>query len=138
MSNEYNIPLNLECREEYLVREEHTAKHIGSGEVEVLSTPSMILFMEHTALKCVEKYLPQNYTTVGIRVDVKHKNPAPKGGKVEVVSIIRGVEGRKIVFEVKALWKNIIVGEGIHERFIVNKEKFLEKLKSLMKNETLE
>ncbi len=129
---EISIPVGTLCREEYHVGEEHAAKHVGSGDVEVLSTPSMILFMEMTALKCVEKYLPPGYTTVGTAVNVKHLNPAPVNDRIVVEVRVAGAEGRKIVFEVKALWKDIVIGEGIHERYIVDKERFLNKVKNLI------
>ena len=131
MTSEFNIPSNLACREEYLVSSEHAARHIGSGEVGVLSTPSMILFMERTSMKCIQEYLPLNYTTVGIVVNVRHLNPAPIGGVVRVESKLIQVDGRRLVFEVKAYYKDTLIGEGLHERFIVNKEKFLEKSKNL-------
>jgi fluoroacetyl-CoA thioesterase len=131
-SEEYNIPVGLKCSQEYLVEEQYTAKHIGSGEVEVLATPSMILFMENTALNCVQKYLPEKYTTVGIGVNIKHKNPAPKGEKIIVEAEVVRVEGRRIVFRVQARWKNLVIGEGEHERYIVDIGKFLEKVKRII------
>ncbi|MEM0237882.1 MAG: thioesterase family protein, partial [Desulfurococcus sp.] len=122
----------LYCEEEYVVEEAHTAKHVGSGDVQVLSTPSMIAFMEKTALKCVEKHLPQEYTTVGTMVNIKHLNPAPKGARVKVSVKLITVEGKRLLFEVKAYWGTIILGEGTHERFIVNRERFIEKVRSLI------
>ncbi len=130
----FNIPINIKCREEYLVEEKYTAKHIGSGDVEVLSTPSMILFMEQTALNCVQKYLPVKYTTVGIAVNIKHLKPVPKNEKVVVEAEITSIGGRKVIFNVKTLWKDQLIGEGIHERYIVDREKFIEKIKNLTKN----
>jgi predicted thioesterase len=122
----------LYCEEEYVVEETHTARHVGSGDVQVLSTPSMIAFMEKTALKCVEKHLPREYTTVGTMVNIKHLNPAPKGARVKVSVKLITVEGRRLLFEVKAYWGTIILGEGTHERFIVNRERFIEKVRSLI------
>ncbi|AFL66715.1 thioesterase family protein [Desulfurococcus amylolyticus] len=122
----------LYCEEEYVVEEAHTAKHVGSGDVQVLSTPSMIAFMEKTALKCVEKHLPQEYTTVGTMVNIKHLNPAPKGARVKVSVKLITVEGKRLLFEVKAYWGTITLGEGTHERFIVNRERFVEKVRSLI------
>ena len=127
--SEISIPVGTVCREEYYVREEHAASHVGSGDVRVLSTPSMILFMERTSLKCVERYLPAGFTTVGTLVNVKHLNPAPINDKILVESRILRVEGRKIVFEVRAIWRDTVIGEGIHERYVVNKEKFLDKIR---------
>jgi len=115
---------------EFEVKKEHLADFLSSGDVAVLSTPSMILFMEHTARTAVEDLLNEGYTTVGTRVDVKHLAPAPLGATVKVKAELINVEGRKLVFNVKAYWGDKLIGEGTHERFIVNKERFLEKLKN--------
>jgi len=128
------LPKGVVHVKKFVVTSEHAAKHVGSGEVEVLSTPSMILFMEATALELAQKYLPPNLTTVGTRVDVKHLNPVPVGEEVEVEAKLVGQEGRKLIFEVKAKWGNVLVGEGIHERFIVDREKFIAKVKKLVES----
>ncbi|NPA96410.1 MAG: thioesterase family protein [Crenarchaeota archaeon] len=127
-----SIPVGETHAKKFLVTEEHTAKHIGSGEVEVLSTPSMILFMESTALELAQKHLPQHMTTVGVRVDVKHMNPVPVGEEVEVTAKLVKQEGRKLVFEVRATWKDLTIGEGVHERYIVDREKFAAKVRKLI------
>jgi len=123
------LPAGLELTKEYMVRSEDTAKFLGSGDVEVLSTPAMIAYMERTALEAVQSHLPKNLTTVGIRVDVKHLRPAPKGGKIRVTAKLIQQDRRKLVFEVKAFWNEELIGEGIHERFIVDRERFLAKLR---------
>jgi predicted thioesterase len=124
------VKVGEECSEEFIVEEKHTASHIGSGSVFVLSTPSMIAFMEKTSLDCVQKFLPPQYTTVGTMVNVRHLKPAPVGGKVVVKSRIIGFEGRRVLFEVEALYGNEVIGRGQHERYIVDKERFLSKVKS--------
>ncbi len=132
---QFNIPENLECEYTFIVKEEHTAKHIGSGTVEVLSTPSMIAFMEQASLQCVQKHLPKDYTTVGTRVDVKHLKPAPKGAEILVKTKLIEKENRRLVFKVVALWNDMVIGEGYHERYIVNEAKFMEKLRTLIKSQ---
>ncbi|MEM1618814.1 MAG: thioesterase family protein [Desulfurococcaceae archaeon] len=133
-NNEFRIPLGVVCSEEFLIGEEHIAKHVGSGNVRVLSTPSMIAFMERTSMNCVQRYLPEGYTTVGVLVNVKHVNPAPVGSTIRVESRIVLREGRKLVFEVKAYYGDLLIGEGVHERFIVNTEKFIDKVKKLLES----
>ena len=123
------LPQNLTNEMIYEVKDSDTAKFLGSGDVEVLSTPSMIAYMENTALTGVAPYLPDGLTTVGIRVNVKHLAPAPKGAKIRVVAKLIEQDRRKLVFEVKAFWGEELIGEGIHERFIVDRIKFLEKVK---------
>jgi predicted thioesterase len=119
------------CIKVFTVGDEHVAKHIGSGDVEVLSTPSMIAFMERVAMECVQVFLPEGYTTVGTAVEVRHLNPAPKGAEVEVAAKLVEVEGRRLKFEVEARWGSVLVGKGVHERFIVERAKFLEKVREL-------
>lgn len=126
---EFDIPIDTACVEEYIVKDEHAAKHIGTGDVSVLSTPSMIAFMERTSMLCVQRYLPPEYTTVGVLVNVKHLNPAPVGSTIRVESRLVAREGRRLVFEVKVLLKETVIGEGVHERFIVHGKRFIEKVK---------
>ncbi len=126
------IPLGVELEKEYEVSDEHTAKFLGSGDVDVLSTPAMILFMENTARLCVQRYLPEGLTTVGTRVDVRHVRPAPKGAKIRVMARLMEQEGRKLTFEVKAFWRGNLIGEGSHERYIVDRDKFLDKVRRMV------
>ena len=124
------LRIGLTAVEDYLIQSEHAAKHVGSGEVETLSTPAMIAFMEKTARKMVETKLLKGEITVGTRVDISHKGPVPIGEKLKVTAQLIEIDKRKLTFKVKAEWRNEVVGIGQHERFIVNKEKFLQKLKS--------
>ena len=114
---------------EFTVGMEDSARSLGSGDVNVLSTPSMIRMMEETSRLLVQDKLPEGYTTVGIRVDVRHLKAAPIGCKIKVVSKLLKVEGRKLTFKVEAYWNEEKIGEGIHERFIINRKSFLEKVK---------
>jgi predicted thioesterase len=124
----FQIPVGEVCEEEFKGFDAHAAKHVGSGDVSVLSTPSMIGFMESVALKCLQKHLPEDYTSVGVLVNVKHLNPAPLNSIVKVKASIINVEGRKVVFNVQATYKDMVIGEGVHERFIVNRKRFADKI----------
>ncbi len=129
----FNIPEGIVCREKFRVGKEHGAGVLGCRDVDVLSTPSMILFMEHTAWKCVEKYLPSDYTTVGTKICVSHLKPAPIGAEVVIEAKLKSIEERKLIFDVIAYWGSLKIGEGTHERFIINKAKFINKVKELTK-----
>jgi len=128
---EFELKPGFACIKVFTVGDEHVAKHVGSGDVEVLSTPSMVAFMERVALECVQVFLPEGYTTVGTAIEVRHLNPAPKGAEVEVTARLVEVEGRRLKFEVEARWGSVLVGKGVHERFIVERSKFLEKVREL-------
>lgn len=123
-----DLRVGLTFAKEYLLKKEHTAEHVGSGMLEVLSTPSMIAFMEKTARESVKLKLQEGYITVGARINVKHLNPVPIGEKLRVTAQLTGIDGRRLTFELKAEWRNEVIGEGQHERFIVNREKFLQEL----------
>ncbi len=129
---EFKIPIGITCEEVFEVKHEHSAKNIGSGDIDVLATPSMIAFMENVAWKCVKKYLPKDYITVGVNVEVKHLNPVPIGANVLVKASLIAAEGRKLVFKVVVFWGDIKVGEGLHERYVVHRARFLEKVKKML------
>ena len=110
---------------EFVVEEEHTAFHLGSGTVRVLSTPSMILFMERTARIMMDEYLPDTHTSVGAQVNVRHLAPSQVGNRVRAEVEITSLEGNKVMLDV-AVWDgDVKVGEGQHERFIIEIERFL-------------
>ncbi|RLE60320.1 MAG: thioesterase [Thermoprotei archaeon] len=114
--------------EKFKVKEEHLAKHVGSGELAVLSTPSLIAFMEKTCRTLAGKYLPEKQTTVGVHVDIKHFKPTPLGGEVEVKAELISVDGKRLTFWVEAWYNQAKIAHGIHERHIIDKEKFVEKI----------
>jgi len=125
---EIEIPKNIEKIENYLVEEKHIADFLGSGKVAVLSTPSMILMMEQTAMIGAQEYLPEGWITVGTRVDISHLRASKKGAKIKVIAKLKKFQDRHLTFEVVAFDGEQKIGEGIHERHIVNKEKFLAKI----------
>ncbi len=112
---------------------QHSAKHVGSGNVEVLSTPSMIAFMEETCKEVIEPYLPSNKTTVGTLVNIKHMAAAPIGEEIEVRAELLSIDRNRLTFWVEAWWGGRKIGQGIHERAIIDKEEFLSRLKELVK-----
>ncbi len=112
----------------FKVGEEHIASFLGSGDVSVLSTPSMIAFMEETCRTSVEDKLEEGKTTVGTRVEISHLRAAPLGAEIEVTSELVEVDGRRLRFRVEAYWNGKKIGEGFHERFIVDRDRFLSKI----------
>ncbi|MFZ5590945.1 MAG: thioesterase family protein [Bacillota bacterium] len=105
--------------------DQNTAIAYGSGSIRVLATPAMIGLMEEAALKSVQPYLPPGQTTVGIKVDVQHLAATPPGMQVTATAELVEVDGRRLVFKVEARDEKDLVGQGVHERFIVQEEKFL-------------
>jgi len=112
----------------FLVKPEHSASAVSSGAVYVLSTPMMIAFMEDVSFTLAQKYLEPGKTTVGYHVDVKHLAPAPIGKEVRVRSTLIEINGKKLKFKVEAYYKDKKIGEGIHERVIVDEKEFMKKV----------
>lgn len=104
---------------------ETLASHVGSGGLDVFSTPWMIALMERAAAKAAEPYLDPSCTTVGTAVDVRHLAGTPPGATVSATARLLSSDGRRLVFEVRAWDRWGVVGEGRHERMIVDIGKFL-------------
>lgn len=117
----------IKGRNEIIVTPELTAKQVGSGMLEVYATPAMISLMENTAYESVAKYLETGCGTVGTSLNVKHVAATPVGMKVICETELVKVDGRALTFEVKAFDECGLIGEGVHERFIITEEKFLAK-----------
>jgi fluoroacetyl-CoA thioesterase len=109
---------------EIVVGEQHTAPHVGSGRVRVLATPVMVNLMEAAALHAVEGLLPAGYQTVGTHLDLKHYAATPVGMRVRAYAELTQVEKRTLTFSVHAEDEKERIGEGIHERIIINLERF--------------
>ena len=112
---------------ETVVTADRTASAMRSGGVETLATPWMIAFMEYTAAECVKPFLDEGFVTVGTHVDVAHLASTPVGMKVTCRAVLTAVDGRKLTFSVEARDQADKIGEGVHERFIVNYDRFCSK-----------
>ena len=112
---------------EITVTENDTAQALGSGTLKVLATPKMIALMEQAAYKCIASDLENGQSSVGTYLDVKHLSATPVGMKAYAEAEITEVDGRRVAFNVSAYDEKGIIGEGKHERFIVNDEKFVAK-----------
>lgn len=112
-----------------IVEKNDTASVYGSGLLDVLSTPAMIAMMEQTAMKAVEACLNEGEGTVGTQVCVKHIKATPVGHTLTCTATLMEVVGNRLLFNVEASDDKGLIGEGIHERFIIDNQKFMTKLK---------
>lgn len=119
-----DLKIGLANEKKFKVVYEQTAIAKGSGTVEVFSTPNLILEMEEVSLLLMQQYLPEGLSSVGTKIDVKHMAATPVGMEVTIKAKIKEVDRKRIVFEVSAYDKVEKIGEGIHERFIIDTEKF--------------
>ena len=124
------LEVGIKGQREIIVTKQNTAAGIGSGNLEVFSTPMMILLMEESCFMSVNDILEEGFTTVGTCVNVKHLSATPLGMKVVIKSELINVDGKALTFKVEAYDEKGLIGEGIHERFIVNNEKFQAKTDS--------
>lgn len=125
---EFNLKIGMEYTSEKIVKEEDTAAKFGSGDIYVFSTPMMIGLMENAAMKAVEESLGDEFSTVGIHLDVKHLAATPMGMKVKSKATLVEIDGKKLKFKVEAFDEKEKIGEGYHSRFIIEKEKFMKKI----------
>ena len=112
---------------EIVVTDNLTAKSVGSGELNVYATPAMIALTEETAWKSVARELDPGQGTVGTRLDISHLSATPVGMKVRCETELIEIDRRKLVFRVNVFDEAGKIGEGTHERFIVENEKFQSK-----------
>ncbi len=113
-----------------LVEERFTAAHVGSGTLKVLATPSMIGFMERASLELLQRGLPEGQSTVGTLVNVRHLAATPMDQEVRVLVEVTEIDGRRITLHVEVWDRQEKVGEGTHERFIIDVERFLKRVEA--------
>ncbi len=124
------IEAGLKGRAECLVTKERTAAAVGSGAQEVFATPSMIGLMENAALGSIAPYLEPGQSSVGTKISVSHVSATPMGMTVTAETEVTEVDRRRVVFAVRAYDDAGLIGEGTHERFIIDVEKFMAKTKA--------
>lgn len=112
-----------------IVTNDNCAVTMGSGNLMVFASPAMVALMENAAMMAVASYLPEGSTTVGGGLDVQHTHPSGIGATINASAILREVEGRKLTFYVTACDEKGTIGEGTHVRYIVDEERFMQKVK---------
>ena len=118
------VTIGIKGTNEWLVTKPLTAQHIGSGTVPVLATPMMIALMERTCRESVKPFLEEGQETVGTAVNVRHLAATPLGMTVRCETELVEVDRRRLVFRVEVHDAKGLVGEGTHERFIIDELKF--------------
>lgn len=118
----------IKIKRDRIVTYEQTAEYLSSGLLPVFATPCMIQFMEETARLSVEPYLSEGQSTVGTSVNIKHLASTFVGCKVVCESELIEIDRRRLVFNVKVYDEKELLGEGLHERFIIDNAKFIARL----------
>ena len=124
-----NIQLDKVFEENYVVKNENSAENMGSGDLAVLSTPSLVAFMENAAKNYLNKFLPEGMGSVGSNINIDHIAPTIIGNSITVRGKITEVIKEKIIkFSIEAYEENKKISNAEHTRVIINNKKFLEKI----------
>lgn len=121
------IEIGIKGRQETTVTAADIAANVGSGKVKVFATPMMISLIEKASALSIEPFLEDGQSSVGTHINVSHCAATPMGMTVWAESEVIDVDRRKVTFSVKAYDERGLIGEGTHERFIIDLEKFQSK-----------
>ena len=122
------MEVGLKYESTVAVSQSNTAATLGSGDMDVFATPAMVALMENAAMLAVAAHLPEGSATVGTQMNTSHIKASPLGATITASAELTEVEGRKLTFAVKAWDEKGVIGEGVHTRFVVDRERFLSKL----------
>ena len=122
------LEIGLKHTSQLTVTDDVTAVKMGSGDMPVLATPAMMALMENAAMQAVADELPEGCTTVGGHIASSHLKPSKVGDTVTATAEVVKVDGKKIEFKVLAYSGDVLIGEGTHLRFVVDRERFMSKL----------
>ena len=122
------MEVGLKYESTVVVSPSNTAATLGSGDMDVFATPAMVALMENAAMLAVAAYLPEGSATVGTQMNTSLVKASPLGATITASAELTEVEGRKLTFAVKAWDEKGTIGEGVHTRFVVDRERFLSKL----------
>jgi len=123
-----SIPMHGEARTR--VTGENTALKFGSGKVDVFGTPAMIALMEEASINAVDNVLPDGYATVGTELNIKHIAATPEGMNITASAELTEIDGKKLIFKVEAFDEAEKIGEGSHKRYIIELDKFRDRVRN--------
>ena len=124
------IETGIKGHHEQIVTPGMSAARVGSGLVDVFATPMLVALVEQTCYESVLPHLDEGQGTVGTLVNVSHLSATPIGRRVWCDSELTDVDRRRLVFTIKAYDDAGLIGEGTHERFVIDTAKFMDKLKA--------
>ena len=123
------MEIGLSYTSTVVVDNSNTAVALGSGDMDVFATPAMVALMENAAMNAVAPHLEQGQTTVGTQITTNHIKASALGATISATATLTAVDGRSLTFTIVASEGDKTIGEGTHTRFIVDRERFLAKLK---------
>ncbi len=123
------VEKGLSAQSRTIVTAANTAAEMGSGDMPVFATPAMVALLENAAMRAVAEALPEGATTVGAEMNCSHIKPSGLGAEITATAVLIRIEGRKLTFNVGARDGEGLIGEGVHIRYIVDRERFLAKIR---------
>jgi len=133
--NEFNLKVQMHGEARTKVTGENTALKFGSGKVDVFGTPAMIALMEEASINTVDNNLPEGFATVGIELSIRHIAATPKGMNITASAELTEIDGKRLVFKVEAFDEVEKIGEGTHQRYIIELNKFKVRAREKSKKE---
>ena len=118
----------LTGKSEIMVKDEDLVCQLGGIEIDVLSTPRLVQLMEEAAIEAISKFIPPDQLSLGTQVKIKHLSPTPLGLKVIAHALLKDVNKNRLLFLIDVYDEVEKVAEGEHERILVSKERFLQKV----------
>jgi fluoroacetyl-CoA thioesterase len=122
--NDFNLKVPMHGEARTRVSGDNTALKFGSGSVDVFGTPAMIALMEEASINTVDKNLPVGFATVGIELNIKHIAATPKGMNITASAELTEIDGKRLVLRVEAFDEVEKIGEGTHQRYVIELDKF--------------
>lgn len=122
------ITAGMAFHHEKTAEPQESAAALGSGGLEVFSTPSLVALFEIAAKRGGDALLPEGFSTVGIEISVKHQKATKIGKKVRCTATVTAVEGKKLTFSGEMFDEDGKIGEGTHIRYVVNNADFIKRL----------
>jgi len=116
-------------KSEMIVKDDDLVSRLGDVPVEVLSTPRLIQLLETAAVEAIRDFIPSDQVSLGTELRIKHLSATPLGMKVTANALLRGIEKNRLLFLVDAYDEKEKVAEGEHERVLISRERFLQKVK---------
>lgn len=122
-----DLQAGLSARVQLTVTEAMLASRVGSGLVDVFSTPELVRLLEQTAVTSLRGALPAGQTSVGSTIQIAHLAPTPAGMQITATATLTAVEGRKLSFDVSACDEVELIAQGTHQRYVVDEARFRQK-----------
>lgn len=117
--------------EEMTVEKKDLAVNVGSGDLEVFATPSLIALIEKACMNCMKEFLKEEDTSVGISVTCEHLKASGEGAKVRAIICVKDATEKVVSFTAEVFEGDRLIGKGTHQRAVVSRDRFMYKVNSM-------